>query len=111
MSGSNLMYGIAGVASVGLNLLLLFVFFVITVTVVRRYRPDVAPILLLAIGLDFIFGVASFAAQLALPRLLAGDMSRYAEAQALNTLVTAFAHAGTRGLLIWSVVRLAAPGA
>ena len=107
MSGSNLLFGIAGVASFGINLLLLFVFVVVVVTAVRRYRPDVAPILLLALGLDFVFTVASFAAQLVLPRLL--GLTHYAEAQALNILVTTVAHAGTRALVIWSVWRLASP--
>ena len=109
MTGSTLIFGIAGATSWGLGLLLLCVFIVVVATVVRRHRPDVAPILLLALGLEFVSTVASFALQMLLPRLLLGDMTRYAEAQAVNTIVTALAHATTRGLLIWSVVRLASP--
>jgi len=108
MSSTALILGIAGATSWGLSLLLTFVFILVVATVVRRHRPDVAPVLLLALGLDFLFTVLSFAAQLLIPRLL-GDVSLYAEVQAVNTLVTALVHAGTRGLLIWSVVRLASP--
>ena len=108
MSATALIFGIASAASWGLSLLLTFVFILVAATVVRRHRPDVAPVLLLALGLDFLFTLVSFFAQLLIPRLL-GDVTRYAEVQAVNTLVTALVHAGTRGLVIWSVVRLASP--
>jgi hypothetical protein len=108
MTGSTLFLGIAGAASWGLNLVMLSVFIGVVATVVRRHRPDVAPILLLALGLDFAFSILSYAAQVLLPRVLLGDPTSYVEAQAVNTIVTSLAHAGTRGLLIWSVVRLAA---
>jgi hypothetical protein len=109
MIGSSLFLGIASVTSWGLSLLLSFVFILVVATLVRRHRPDVAPVLLLAVGLDVVVTAVSLAAQVLLPRLLLGDMTRYAEAQALNTIVTALLHAITRGLLIWSVVRLASP--
>ena len=109
MAGSTLIFGIAGAATWGLNLLVLCVFIGVVATVVRRHRPDVAPILLLALGLDFGFSVVSYAAQMLLPRLLLGDVTRYVQAQAVSSVVTGLAHAATRGLVIWSVVRLASP--
>jgi hypothetical protein len=109
MSGSTLIFGISGVVAWGLNLAVPLVFIGVAATVVRRHRPDVAPVLLLALVLDFVFSMASYAALVLLPRFLLGDMTRYAEAQALNNLVSALAHVMTRGLLIWSVVQLASP--
>ena len=38
--------------------------------VVRRHRPDVAPILLAALSLEVLFTLAAFAAQLAIPRFV-----------------------------------------
>ena len=110
MSGTptNIML-LAGAAGWGLTLLVELAFIVLVATSVRRQRPDAAPILLLALGLDLLFTLASFIAQMAIPRLVSvsGDMTGYAELQAISTIAASLGHATSRALLIWGVVRLA----
>jgi hypothetical protein len=112
MSGtSTMLMGIAGGASWLLTLALLLTFVIIAATTVRKHRPDAAPILLLALSVEFIFALAGFAAQIILPRFFSvgGDFSHYMEAQAITTVSVSLGHSFARGLLIWAVVRLALP--
>lgn len=111
MSGSSTLFlGIAGALAWGVGLLVELVFIVVVVVLVRPRRPDAAAILLLGLGLELLFSLASIATQLLLPRLIMGsgaDMKTYAEAQGLSTLAASLGHAVARALLIWGVVRLA----
>jgi len=103
--------GIAGAISWSLTLLMLFVFLLVVAFVVRPRQPEAATILLLGLGLELVCAIGSMVAQFLLPRLLAsgGDMTTYAQAYAINTIVVALGHGAGRALLIWGVVRLAKP--
>jgi len=112
MTGSTALFmGAASAFSLLLNLGMLIAFVVVVLTVVRRHRPDAVALLIGALVLEFFLTCLSYAASLILPQLMSslGGVARYAEVQALNVFVFALAHAGTRGLLLWGIVRLARP--
>ena len=114
MSGTSTMLMDTGaIVSWLLTLAVLLTFVIVAATTVRKHRPDAAPILLLALSIEFIFSLAGFAAQFALPRLfyVGGDFSHYMEAQAISTVSVSLGQTCARSLLIWSVVRLALPTA
>jgi len=106
-----MMMGLASLVSGGVALLVLVGFAVVVLVAVRPRRPDVAPILLLALGLELLFMLSGLAAQILLPRLLMPSvgMARYAEAQAMSAMTVSLGHAASRVLLIWAVARLASP--
>ena len=101
---------ISAVGSWGLTLFVQIAFLVVVLSTVRTRRPDVAPILLLSVALDFLFVVAGGVSQMLLPRLMlgGGNMGQYQEAQAISTLTVSLGHAVGRGLMLWGIVRLAA---
>ena len=101
----------AGVAARGLTLLVEVAFIVVVIVVVRRQRPDVAPLLLLALSMEMLFTLGSAAAQVILPTLLAtnGNLTQYGQAQLISTVAITLGNAMSRVLLIWGVARLAAP--
>jgi hypothetical protein len=110
MSGeSGMVYMLAGAASLGVSFLVQLVFIIVVATLVRRHRPDVSPILLLALGVEALVSLGTYAAQVLVPRLLLPDATHYAQALALLGLMGALGHAIGRGLLLWGVVRLATP--
>jgi len=93
------------------SLVVSLTFMVVIATVVRRHRPDVAPLLLGATIFELLTTVCGFGVSMLLLRFLSPTvgMGVYGPAQALNTTVTALLHAGARGLLLWGIVRLARP--
>src|SRR4051794_26296481 len=104
--------GVASVISWGVGLLVLFAFFVTIVTVVRRHRPDAAPVLLGAISFECLISFAAYATQIALPRFVSvsgPSGGSYMEAYALSNLVFSVAHAAARAFFLWGIVRLAEP--
>jgi len=109
MNNGGMLLGFAGAVAWSLTLLALVVFILVVATVVRKHRPDAAPILLLALSLELLLTLASVATQLVLPRLMlaTGDMTRYFEVQAITTVTVGLSHLASRALLIWGVVRLA----
>lgn len=112
MTGSSALFmGAASAFSLLLNLAVLIAFVVVVLTVVRRHRPDAVALLIGALALEFLLTCVSYAASLILPQIAGwlGGVARYAEAQAVNVFVFALAHAATRGLLLWGIVRLARP--
>jgi hypothetical protein len=111
MTSPTLFIGVASAFSLLLNLSVLIAFVVVVLTIVRRHRPDAVALLLGALVLELLLTCASYATSLILPQLVGtlGGVGRYAEAQAINVFVFALAHAATRGLLLWGIVRLARP--
>lgn len=113
--------GVAGVITFGVGLVLLIAFLVAIATVVRRNRPDVAPILLGAVIFECLISIASYAMQVVLPRFggwvfslgssSAGSSgtSSYVEAYVLSNTIFSVAHAMARACLLWGIVRLAEP--
>jgi hypothetical protein len=93
--------------------LVLIAFIVAIATVVRRHRPDAAPILLGAMIFEFFISSAAYATSLVLPRLVSMGASagygNYIEAQALSTVLFSVAHATARACLLWGIIRLAQP--
>jgi hypothetical protein len=104
---SHLFLGAAGVFSWFVGMLVLLAFVIAILTVVRSQRPDVVPILLGATLFEIMITVCSFAMSAVLPRLV--GVTSYAEAQGLNIVVFAAAHAAARTLLLWGIMRLARP--
>jgi hypothetical protein len=104
---SNLLLGAASLFSWLVSLFVLLAFVIAILTVVRSQRPDVVPVLLGATLFEIMITLCSFAMRVALPRLV--GMTSYAEAQGLNTVVFAVAHAAARALLLWGILRLARP--
>jgi hypothetical protein len=112
MTGSTALFmGAASAFSLLLNLGMLVAFLVVVLTLVRRHRPDAVALLVGALVLEFFLTCLSYAASLILPQVAGwlGGVARYAEVQTLNVFVFALAHAATRGLLLWGIVRLARP--
>jgi len=109
--GATMIMGMASLVSASVALLVLVGFAVVVLVVVRPRRPDVAPILLLALGLELLFMLGGFTAQVLLPRLLMPSigMTHYAEAQAMSAMTMSLGHGVSRVLLIWAVARLAMP--
>jgi hypothetical protein len=105
------MLGVAGVISLGVGLLVLIAFIAVIATVVRRHRPDTAPILLGAVAFECVISLAAYAAQIALPRFFSVSASSggYMEAYALSNVIFSVAHAAARAFLLWGIVRLAEP--
>ena len=104
--------GVASVISWGVGLLVLIAFFAVIVTVVRRHRPDAAPILLGAISFECLISLAASATWIVLPRFLSvsgPSGGSYTEAYALSNVIFSVAHAAARGFLLWGIVRLAEP--
>jgi len=104
--------GVASVISGGVGLLVLIAFFAVIVTVVRRHRPDVAPILLGAISFECLISLAASLTPMALARFLSvsgPSGGSYMEAYALSSMIFSVAHAAARGFLLWGIVRLAEP--
>ena len=111
MFGSTIV-GVASVISWGVGVLLLIAFLLTIVTVVRRHRPDAAPILLGAIVFESLVSFSASVTQIALPRIVSvsgPSGGSYMEAYALSNLVFSVAHAAARGCLLWGIVRLAEP--
>jgi len=106
------MVWVASLISWGVGLLLLLAFFVAIATVVRRHRPDAAPILLGAISFECLISLAAYATQVALPRFfsMSGPSGgSYMEAYALSNVIFSVAHAAARAILLWGIIRLAEP--
>ena len=109
-ASSSLLIGAASVFSVLVNLAVLGVFVVVILTVVRRHRPDAAPILVGAIAFELLLTCLSYVVSMMLPRFaMVGGVAGYAQAQAVNVFVFTLAHVAARGLLLWGIVRLARP--
>jgi hypothetical protein len=97
----------------GIGVLVLIAFIVAIATVVRRHRPDAAPILLGALIFEALISLVTYVTQAALPRFtsmsgLAGSGS-FMEAYALSSVIFGVAHAAARLFLLWGIVRLAQP--
>jgi hypothetical protein len=105
--------GIASVMSWGIGAVVMIAFVVAIAIVVRRHRPDAAPILLGATIFELLISVAGYVTTMALPRLMSVSMSpgysSYMEAQALSTVIFSVAHATARVCLLWGILRLAQP--
>jgi hypothetical protein len=108
MSGTAIV-GVASVISWAVGLLMLIAFTIVIVTVVRRHRPDAAPILLGAISFECLISLAAYAGQIALPHFVSPSGGGYMEAYALSNVIVSVAHAGARAFLLWGIVRLAEP--
>src|ERR1700742_1573338 len=102
---STLMISLAGAFSWGLGTIVLLAFIVAIATVVRRHRPDAAPLLLGAMLFELLITLTSYATTIVLPRLTSvssgGGYPSYIEAQAASTVVFSVAHAASRALLLW----------
>jgi len=109
MSGSStLALAVSAAVVWGLSVLIQIVFLVVVLTTVRPRRPDVAPIFLLALGLELLFFLAGAASSMVLPRLtLPGGVEQYQQALAISNFTVSLGHAVSRGLLIWGIARLA----
>ena len=107
------MLGVAGVVSWSVSSSVLIAFIVVIAIVVRRHRPDVAPILLGAMIFELLISAVSYVTQLVLPRFMsvsgASGSGGYMEAYVLSTLLFSVAHAAARLFLLWGIVRLAQP--
>jgi len=101
------MIGLSSALSWGLGLIVTLALIAVIATVVRKHRPDAAPILLGAVIFELLISIGSYAMSVTMSRIL--GTSGYVEAQALNTLVAGIGHAGARTLLLWGIVRLAQP--
>jgi len=110
-ASSTVFIAMASGISLLINLGVLIAFLVVVLTVVRRERPDAVALLLGALVSELLLTCLSYAVSLILPQLIGamGGVAGYAQAQAVNILVFALAHAAARGLLLWGVVRLARP--
>ena len=106
------MLGVAGVISWSVSSSVLIAFIVVIALVVRRHRPDVAPILLGAMIFELLISALSYATQLVLPRFMSvsgGSGGGFMQAYALSSLLFSVAHAAARLFLLWGIVRLAQP--
>lgn len=104
---STLIMGAAGALSWGLNLIVTLALIAVCATIVRKHRPDAAPILLGALIFELLVSLGSYALSITMSRWVGS--SGYLEAQALNTAVSGIARAGARTLLLWGIIRLALP--
>ena len=89
----------------------LVVFLVLALTVVRRERPDAAPLLAYAVALEIVVAFAGFASSVLIPIVLNTTKSSrsYPQAQAINTVVFAVLRTAAQVMLICGVVRLTRP--
>jgi hypothetical protein len=108
---SSLIFAAASMFSWGVSLVVSLTFIVVIATVVRRYRPDAAPILIGALVFELLITVYAAGASVILARITSTSMGieGYAQAQAISTSVIALLHASARALLLWGIVRLARP--
>jgi len=101
------MIELASALSWGLGLIVTLALIAAIAIVVRKHRPDAAPILLGAVIFELLVSIGSYAVSLTLSRMIGAG--GYLEAQAVNTAVAGIAHAGARTLLLWGIIRLAQP--
>lgn len=108
---SSLLFGLSAAMSWFFGLAVQITFLVVIASVVRRNRPDVAPILFGAVIFELLVTTCAYASSFVLARFVMGvaGMQGYARAQAISTMVFGGAHAAARALLIWGIVRLARP--
>lgn len=100
------MIELASGLSWGLGLIVTLALIAVIATVVRKHRPDVAPILLGAVIFELLVSLGSYAVTLTMSRIVGAS---FIEAQAVNTAISGIAHAGARTLLLWGIIRLAQP--
>jgi hypothetical protein len=95
----------------GVSLVVSLTFIIVFATVVRQYRPDVAPLLIGAVVFELLISLCAAGASVMLTRIISTSMGveGYAQAQAISTSIVALAHASARALLLWGIVRLARP--
>jgi len=95
----------------GVSVVVLLTFIVVIATVVRRYRPDAAPILIGALVFELLITAYGACAPAILARITITSLGieGYARAQAISTFTIALLHASARALLLWGIVRLARP--
>ena len=111
MSASSLVLSAGNVVSWSASVIVSVIFVTIIATVVRKHRPDVAPLLLWAALLELLITFIGRGVPMLLVRVVSPsvDMNVFYAAEALLTTLTALLHAGARGLLLWGIVRLARP--
>jgi hypothetical protein len=95
----------------GVSLVVSLTFIVVFATVLRRYRPDAAPLLLGAVVFELLITLYAAGASMVLARLTSTSMGieGYAQAQAISSCFVALLHASARALLLWGILRLARP--
>jgi hypothetical protein len=107
---SELLWGAANLVSAFVNLSVLVLFIVVTMTVVRRWRPDAVSLILGAVIFELLLTCASLLLSSVMSQLIArSGVAGFRETQAMSGVIFALGHAAARLLLLWGIARLARP--